>query len=175
MPKIPQLSTDPQVQVTAFERWESELISFYGTISQKAGLYMKAVIAGVHKMIGPYRKDMRFLETQDLNFPEGVFHPNAEAHTHRYLKVMNLPIQSFDRANMVRMEPPVRLQLLMHYIRVLPADPIEQDLVQKAFLFPPGECTTTTGVLDELVRWKGLGWRYRKMKKHYPTIQEMSR
>eukprot|EP00971_Amphidinium_carterae_P160214 3176007-Amphidinium_carterae.1 len=156
MPKLPQLSTDPLVQVhlrTAFERWESELISFYGTVSQKAGLYMKAVIAGVHKMIGPYRKDLRFLETQNLDFPEAIFHPNAEAHTHRYLKVMLLPQQSFDRANMVRMEPPVRLQLLMHYIRVLPADPIEQDLVQKAFLNPPGECQTTTGVLDELVRY----------------------
>eukprot|EP00971_Amphidinium_carterae_P334395 6469663-Amphidinium_carterae.1 len=119
---------------------------------------MKAVIAGVHKMIGPYRKDLRYLETQNLDFPEASFHPNAEAHTHRYLKVMDLPIQSFDRANMIRMEPPVRLQLLMHYIRVLPADPVEQDLVQKAFLNPPGECQTTTGVLDELVRWKGLGW-----------------
>eukprot|EP00971_Amphidinium_carterae_P211016 4187138-Amphidinium_carterae.1 len=102
---------------------------------------MKAVIAGVHKMIGPYRKDMRYLETQDLDFPEASFHPNAdaEAHTHRYLKAMQLPIQSFDRVNMIRMEPPVRLQLLMHYIRVLPADPVEQDLVQKAFLNPPGE------------------------------------
>eukprot|EP00971_Amphidinium_carterae_P224983 4463079-Amphidinium_carterae.1 len=104
-----------------------------------------------------------------------MFHPNAEAHTHRYLKVMNLPIQSFDRANMVRMEPPVRLQLLMHYIRVLPADPIEQDLVQKAFLYPPGECTTTTGVLDELVRWKGLGWRYRLLQKDEEALSDHPR
>eukprot|EP00971_Amphidinium_carterae_P265052 5257831-Amphidinium_carterae.1 len=131
MPKLPQGSTDPK----------------------KAGLYMKAVIAGVHKMLIPYRKDPRYLEGMCFDFKEVAFHPHAESHTHRYVKnSMGMPQASYDRANALRIEPPVRLQLLMHYIRVLPPDPIEQDLVQEAFLNPPGECQTATGVLDEIVR-----------------------
>eukprot|EP00971_Amphidinium_carterae_P060945 1206280-Amphidinium_carterae.1 len=56
---------------------------------------------------------------------EVAFHPMAEAQTTRYLTDMKLPGPSYDTAAAIQAEPPVRIQLLMHYARLLPPLPVE--------------------------------------------------
>eukprot|EP00971_Amphidinium_carterae_P107031 2119975-Amphidinium_carterae.1 len=124
-------------------------------------------------MLPIYRKDHNGLAMQNLTFPEIDFHPQAEAHTSRYLKHMKLPNESYDRACTVRPEPPVRIQLLMHYDRILPPNPVDLKLCKQYFSNPPREATKPNQVLDEIVRWKGIGWRLKKLAKHYPTLNEM--
>eukprot|EP00971_Amphidinium_carterae_P310271 6165752-Amphidinium_carterae.1 len=60
LPTLPQVANDDKGQVhvrMSLERWESRLILHYNTISPKAGLYAKAVVAGVWKWLEVYRKE----------------------------------------------------------------------------------------------------------------------
>eukprot|EP00971_Amphidinium_carterae_P233641 4636617-Amphidinium_carterae.1 len=105
---------------------------------------------------------------------EAKFHPMAEAHTCRFLREMKLPTASYDNATTIQAEPPVRIQLLMHYVRILPPPPIELKRCQEYFLNPPSHVTQPNLVCDEIMKWKGMGWRLRKLLKHYPTLNEMT-
>eukprot|EP00971_Amphidinium_carterae_P024053 474867-Amphidinium_carterae.1 len=56
-PLLPQVPTSEKEQVhvrTLLERWESRFILHFNTISPRAGLYAKAVIAGVWKWLEIY-------------------------------------------------------------------------------------------------------------------------
>eukprot|EP00971_Amphidinium_carterae_P048881 963329-Amphidinium_carterae.1 len=146
---------------------------FYATISPKAGSYIKAVLAGVAKALPLYRKDHNPQIVQTMHCAEVAFHPIAEAHTCRFLTVMKLPHDSYERAASIRLEPCARIQLLMHYDRILPPPPVELKRCQEYFLSPPSNVTKPNLVCDEIMRWKGMGWRLRRLMKHYPTLNEM--
>eukprot|EP00971_Amphidinium_carterae_P162387 3219019-Amphidinium_carterae.1 len=104
---------------------------------------------------------------------EVTFHPIAEAHTCRFLGEMKLPADSYERAASIRLEPCARIQLLMHYARILPPPPVELKRCQEYFLSPPSNVTKPNLVCDEIMRWKGMGWRLRRLMRHYPTLNEM--
>eukprot|EP00971_Amphidinium_carterae_P126337 2502725-Amphidinium_carterae.2 len=62
----------------------------------------------------------------------------------------------------------------MHYDGLLPPPPVELKRCQEYFLSPPCHVTKPNLVCDEIMRWKGMGWRLRKLLKHYPTLNEMT-
>eukprot|EP00971_Amphidinium_carterae_P248418 4931763-Amphidinium_carterae.1 len=140
LPALPQGTDEDKGQVhvrASLERWESNLIMFYATISPKAGAYIRAVLAGVAKALPLYRKDHNPQIIQTMNCAEVAFHPIAEAHTCRFLTVMKLPHDSYGRAASIRLESCARIQLLMHYDRILPPPPVELKRCQEYFLSPP--------------------------------------
>eukprot|EP00971_Amphidinium_carterae_P012822 252663-Amphidinium_carterae.9 len=57
---------------------------------------------------------------------------------------------------------------------ILPPPPVELKRCQEYFLNPPSNVTKPNLVCDEIMRWKGMGWRLRKLMKHYPTLNEMT-
>eukprot|EP00971_Amphidinium_carterae_P128860 2552112-Amphidinium_carterae.1 len=178
LPPLPLGTDDEKQQVhvqLALERWESRLILHYNTISLKAGLYIKAVLAGVAKMLPLYRKDHDPQVIRNMTCAEVKFHPMAEAHTCRFLTEMKMPPQSYDSATQIQAEPPMRIQLLMHYNRILPPPPVELKRCQEYFLNPPSHVTQPNLVCDEIMKWKGMGWRLRRLLKHYPTLNEMTK
>eukprot|EP00971_Amphidinium_carterae_P030513 600203-Amphidinium_carterae.2 len=178
LPPLPLGTEDEKQQVhvrVALERWESRLILFYSAISPKAGLYIKAVLAGVARMLPLYRKEHQPQVVHNMKCVEVAFHPTAEAHTCRFLTEMKFPPESYDSACHIHPEPTVRLQLLMHYDRILPPPPVELRRCQEYFLSPLSQATKPNLVCDEIMRWKGMGWRLRKLLKHYPTLNEMTK
>eukprot|EP00971_Amphidinium_carterae_P180180 3573783-Amphidinium_carterae.1 len=96
---------------------------FYSTISPKADAYIKAVLAVVARALPLYRKEHNPQVVQTMVCAEVAFHPTAEAHTCRFLGEMKLPYDSYERAASIRLEPCARIQLLMHYARILPPPP----------------------------------------------------
>eukprot|EP00971_Amphidinium_carterae_P244053 4846109-Amphidinium_carterae.2 len=178
LPSLPQGADEDKGQVhvrASLERWESSLILFYSTISPKAGAYIKGVLAGVAKMLPLrlYRREYNPQIIQNMICAEVAFHTIAEAHTCRFLGVMKLPFDSYERAASIRLEPCARIQLIMHYDRILPPPPVELKRCQEYFMNPPGNVTKPNLVCDEIMRWKGMGWRLRRLMKHYPTLNEM--
>eukprot|EP00971_Amphidinium_carterae_P207018 4107364-Amphidinium_carterae.1 len=144
LPVLPQVPADEKGQVHVrmlLERWESRTILHFNTISPRAGLYAKAVIAGVWKWLEVYRKEHDPQTIRNMVCAEVKFHPMAEAQTTRYLTEMKLPAASYDSATTIQAEPPVRIQLLMHYARILPPPPIELKRCQEYFLNPPSHVT----------------------------------
>eukprot|EP00971_Amphidinium_carterae_P208938 4145054-Amphidinium_carterae.5 len=177
LPPLPQIPDEDKNQVhvrAAVERWESRLIQFYTTISPKAGAYIKAVLAGVAKTLPLYRKEHNPQVIQNMTFAEIAFHQIAEAHTCRFLGEMKLSSESYERAASIKLEPSATIQLLIHYDRILPPPPVELKRCQDYFLNPPCTATKPNFVCDEIMRWKGMGWRLRKLMKHYPTLNEMT-
>eukprot|EP00971_Amphidinium_carterae_P239093 4746200-Amphidinium_carterae.1 len=61
----------------------------------------------------------------------------------------------------------------MHYARILPPPPVELKRCQEYFISPPSNVTKPNLVCDEIMRWKGMGWRLRRLMRHYPTLNEM--
>eukprot|EP00971_Amphidinium_carterae_P324943 6454973-Amphidinium_carterae.2 len=164
LPPLPQGADEDKGQVhvrASLGRWESRLILFYSTISPKAGAYIKGVLAGVAKTLPLYRKDYNPQIIQNMNCAEVGFHTIAEAHTCRFLGEMKLPHDSYERAASIRLEPCARIQLIMHYDRILPPPPVELKRCQEYFMSPPGNVTKPNLVCDEIMRWKGMGWRLR--------------
>eukprot|EP00971_Amphidinium_carterae_P083387 1650318-Amphidinium_carterae.1 len=108
-PVLPQVPTDEKGQVhvrTLLERWESRFILHFNTISPGAGLYAKAVIAGVWKWLETYRKDHDPQTVRNMVCAEVAFHPMAKAQTTRYMTDMKLPGPSYDTAAAIQAEPP---------------------------------------------------------------------
>eukprot|EP00971_Amphidinium_carterae_P064071 1268399-Amphidinium_carterae.1 len=62
----------------------------------------------------------------------------------------------------------------MHYARLLPPLPVELKRCQEYFLNPPSHVTQPNLVCDEIMKWKGMGWRLRRLLKHYPTLNDMT-
>eukprot|EP00971_Amphidinium_carterae_P343739 6483682-Amphidinium_carterae.1 len=54
---------------------------------------------------------------------------------------MKLPSDSYERAASIRLEPCARIQLLMHYARILPPPPVELKRCQEYFISPPSNVT----------------------------------
>eukprot|EP00971_Amphidinium_carterae_P050385 992605-Amphidinium_carterae.1 len=157
LPPLPLGADEDKNQVhvrASLERWESKLIMFYSTISPKAGAYIKAVLAGVARALPLYRKEHNPQVVQTMICAEVAFHPTAEAHTCRFLGEMKLPHDSYERAASIRLEPCARIQLLMHYVRILPPPPVELKRCQEYFLSPPSNVTKPNLVCDEIMRWK---------------------
>ena len=141
--------------------FERDLITHFQQISRAAALYIRALLGGVKRALEIYRR----VDETTKNYPwftpttEEKWHAHAEGVLTVALTTLNLPIEAWKSARLLRAVPNCRLVLMLSCHMLSPALSVEETGLMSYLQAPPEAGPTITQVTSGLQNWKCAGRR----------------
>ena len=138
-----------------------DLIIHFQQISRAAALYIRALLGGVKRALEVYRR----VDETTKNYPwslattEEKWHSHAEGVLMVALTTLNLPLEAWKSARILRAVPNSRLILMMSYHLLSPALSVEENGLMAYLQTPPDAGSSITQVTTGLQNWKCAGRR----------------
>ena len=127
--KFPAMTVDVIQRGEALAIFERDLIIHFQQISRAAALYVRALLGGIKRTLEIYRR----VDDSTKNFPWSVPTTEEKWHTHAEgvlmvaLTTLNLPIEAWKSARLLRAVPNFHLVLMLAYHMLSPALSVEEN------------------------------------------------
>ena len=138
--RFPAMTVDVIQRGEALAIFERDLIIHFQQISRAAALYIRALLGGIKRALEVYQR----VDETTKNFPWSVptteerWHSHAEGVLMVALTTLNLPIEAWKSARLLRAVPNCRLVLMLAYHMLSPALSVEETGLMAYLQTPPG-------------------------------------
>ena len=172
---FPAMTVDVIQRGEALAIFERDLIIHFQQISRAAALYIRALLGGIKRAREVYRR----VDESTKNFPwstpttEEKWHTHAEGVLMVALTTLNLPIEAWKNARLLRAVPNCRLVLMLAYHMLSPALSVEETGLMAYFQTPLEAGPSIVQVTTGLQNWKCAGRRLVEIGGRLPTATQL--
>ena len=173
--RFPAVTVDVIQREEALAIFERDLIIHFQQISKAAALYVRALLGGVKRALEIYRR----VDETTKNFPwslpttEEKWHAHAEGVLMVALTTLNLPVEAWKSARLLRAIPNCRLVLMMAYHMLSPALSVEENGLMTYLQAPPDAGPSIAQARSGLQNWKCAGRRLVEIGGRLPTATQL--
>ena len=173
--RFPAMTVDVIQRGEALAIFERDLIIHFQQISRAAALYIRALLGGIKRALEVYRR----VDETTKNFPwsipttEEKWHSHAEGVLMVALTALNLPIEAWKSARLLRAVPNCRLVLMLAYHMLSPALSVEETGLMAYLQTPPEAGPSIVQVTTGLQNWKCAGRRLVEIGGRLPTATQL--
>ena len=159
--KFPTATVDVIHRGEALAIFERDLIIHFQQISRAAALYIRALFGGVKRTLEIYRRVDETTKKHPWSVPttEEKRHAHAEGVLMVALTNLNLPVEAWKSARLLRAAPNCRLVLMPSYHMLSPALSVEEAGLMTYLQSPPDAGPSVVQVTTGLQNWKCAGRR----------------
>ena len=173
--RFPAMTVDVIQRGEALAIFERDLIIHFQQISRAAALYIRALLGGVKRALEVYRR----VDETTKNYPWSLATTEEKCHSHAEgvlmvaLTTLNLPLEAWKSARILRAVPNCRLILMMSYHLLSPALSVEENGLMAYLQTPPDAGPSITQVTTGLQNWKCAGRRLVEIGGRLPTATQL--
>ena len=154
--------------------FERDLITHFQQLSRASALYIRALLGGVKRALDIYRRVDETTRNHPWSIPttEELQHTHAEGVLMVALTNLNLPIEAWKSARLLRAVPNCRLVLMLAYHMLSPVLSLEEAGLVTYLQSPPDAGPSVAQVTSGL-HWKCVGRRLVKIGGRLPTATQL--